>query len=134
NQFGELLARAPQFVETLFVVDLDLPAAGSTFTGPALDMDVTRTTISTEPAPAFAKTEPTIAEPLPDEAEVYHAVVTGLRGYLRKNGIARVYIGLSGGIDSSLTAAVACDAIGAENVYGISNPSAWSSEHSQTDA
>jgi NAD+ synthase (glutamine-hydrolysing) len=95
---------------------------------------VTRRTISTEPAPAFEPAEPTIAEPLSDEAEVYHAVVTGLRGYLRKNGIARVYLGLSGGIDSSLTAAIACDAIGAKNVYGISNPSAFSSEHSKTDA
>jgi NAD+ synthase (glutamine-hydrolysing) len=134
NEHGELLARAPQFVETLFVVDLDLPAASSNFTGPALDMTVTRSTLSTEPAPAIQATEPTVAEPLSDEAEVYHALVTGLRGYLRKNGIARVYLGLSGGIDSSLTAAIACDAIGAENVYGISNPSAFSTEHSKTDA
>ena len=67
-------------------------------------------------------------------AEVYLALVMGLRDYCRKNGIQQVFLGLSGGIDSTLVAAIACDAIGAENVYGISNPSAYSSEHSKTDA
>ncbi len=67
-------------------------------------------------------------------AEVYLALEMGLRDYCRKNGIERVYLGLSGGIDSTLVATLACDAIGADNVYGISNPSAYSSEHSRTDA
>jgi NAD+ synthase (glutamine-hydrolysing) len=67
-------------------------------------------------------------------AEIYLALVMGLRDYCNKNGITRVFLGLSGGIDSSLVATLACDAIGAENVYGISNPSDYSSEHSKTDA
>src|SRR5690606_36599278 len=68
------------------------------------------------------------------EEEVYSALVLGLRDYCRKNGIERVYLGLSGGIDSTLVATIASDAIGPENVYGISNPSAYSTEHSKTDA
>jgi len=131
---GALIARAPQFVETLFVVDLDLPAASGDFAGPTHGMTIERTVITTDPVPPFAPAAPTVADPLPDEAEVYHAIVTGLRAYLTKNGIERVYLGVSGGIDSTLTAAIACDAIGAENVYGVSNPSAYSSEHSKSDA
>ena len=60
--------------------------------------------------------------------------MTGLRDYVVKNGFRTVLLGLSGGIDSSLTAAIACDAIGADNVYGVSNPSEYSSEGSKTDA
>jgi NAD+ synthase (glutamine-hydrolysing) len=131
---GSLIARAPQFVETLFVVDLELPAATGEFVGDTHGMTIERLTVSTEPVPSYDLLAPEIAPPLPDEAEAYHAVVTGLRGYLRKNRIERVYLGLSGGIDSSLTAAIACDAIGAANVYGISNPSIYSTEHSKSDA
>ena len=58
----------------------------------------------------------------------------GLRDYCHKNGIERVYLGLSGGIDSTLVATLACDALGADHVFGISNPSAYSSEHSKSDA
>jgi NAD+ synthase (glutamine-hydrolysing) len=97
-------------------------------------MTIERLMVSTEPVPSYEMLTPEIAPPLSDEAEAYHAVVTGLRGYLRKNRIERVYLGLSGGIDSSLTAAIACDAIGAANVYGISNPSIYSTEHSRSDA
>ncbi len=68
------------------------------------------------------------------EAEVYGALVVGLRDYVRKNGFASVILGLSGGIDSALVAAIACDAVGAANVHGVSLPSAYSSEHSRTDA
>lgn len=131
---GSLIARAPQFVETLFVVDLELPAGTGEFVGDTHGMTIERLTVSTEPVPSYDLLTPEIAPPLPDEAEAYHAVVTGLRGYLRKNRIERVYLGLSGGIDSSLTAAIACDAIGAANVYGISNPSIYSTEHSKSDA
>jgi NAD+ synthase (glutamine-hydrolysing) len=61
-------------------------------------------------------------------------VVTGLRDYVRKNGFRSVVLGLSGGIDSAVAATVACDAIGAANVYGVSMPSTYSSEHSRSDA
>lgn len=71
----------------------------------------------------------------PDECEaVYEALVLGTRDYIRKCGFQRVLIGLSGGIDSSLTAAIAVDAVGAENVTGIGMPGPFSSEHSITDA
>ncbi|GAA3236687.1 hypothetical protein GCM10020256_55530 [Streptomyces thermocoprophilus] len=69
-----------------------------------------------------------------DEEEVYSALVVGLRAYVRKNGFRSVLIGLSGGIDSALVAAIACDAVGPENVYGVSMPSKYSSEHSRGDA
>src|SRR5690606_5591264 len=61
-------------------------------------------------------------------------LVTGLRDYVRKNGFESVVLGLSGGIDSALTAVVACDAIGPSNVYAVSMPSRYSSDHSRTDA
>ncbi len=72
---------------------------------------------------------------LPDECEaVYQALVLGTRDYVRKCGFSKVLIGLSGGIDSSLTAAVAVEALGAENVIGVSMPGPYSSEGSVTDA
>jgi NAD+ synthase/NAD+ synthase (glutamine-hydrolysing) len=69
-----------------------------------------------------------------EEASAYAALVLGTRDYVRKCGFQRVVIGLSGGIDSALTAAIAVDALGAENVTGIAMPSQYSSEHSVTDA
>lgn len=71
---------------------------------------------------------------LSDEAEIWAALVSGTQAYVRKNGFRSVLIGLSGGIDSALVAAVAVDAIGAENVYCVSMPSRYSSEHSKDDA
>jgi len=105
---GTVLTRAPQFVEHLLVWDLlgddDAPA-----TGP-------------------------VAPPLAPDEEVYRALVTGLRGYVTKNGFRSVVFGMSGGIDSALVAAIAADAIGGENVVGVSMPSVYSSEHSLSDA
>jgi NAD+ synthase/NAD+ synthase (glutamine-hydrolysing) len=74
-------------------------------------------------------------EDLPDECEAaYEALVLGTRDYIRKCGFSRVLIGLSGGIDSSLTAAIAVDAVGRENVTGVAMPGPYSSDHSLTDA
>jgi NAD+ synthase (glutamine-hydrolysing) len=73
-------------------------------------------------------------ERLDDLAETYAAITLGLRDYVRKNGFGSVLFGLSGGIDSALVAAVAVDALGPDHVFAVSNPSAWSSEHSKTDA
>ena len=74
-------------------------------------------------------------ESLPDECEaVYEALVLGTRDYIRKCGFSRVLIGLSGGIDSSLTAVIAVDAVGRDNVVGVSMPGPYSSEHSRSDA
>jgi NAD+ synthase (glutamine-hydrolysing) len=71
---------------------------------------------------------------LDGDAEVYAALVLGLRDYVRKNGMRSVVLGLSGGIDSALVAAIACDAVGPQHVVGVSMPSGYSSEHSKDDA
>jgi NAD+ synthase (glutamine-hydrolysing) len=138
---GALVGRAPQFEDGCLTVDLDLPAA--TGTGPAAgepsteraaDYLVRRSVVSTEPLPPYAPEPAGVAPRLSDQGEVYAAVVTGLRDYVRKNGFRSVVLGLSGGIDSALAAAVACDAIGALNVSGVSMPSGYSSAHSKSDA
>ncbi|MFD8807579.1 NAD+ synthase [Streptomyces sp. NPDC059597] len=134
---GEVVARAPQFEETLLLLDLDLPAADADAPAGVVDdgLRIDRVVLSEDPVPAYEPEFPGgHAEHLDDDAEVYGALVTGLRAYVVKNGFRSVLIGLSGGIDSALVAAIACDAIGAENVYGISMPSKYSSEHSRGDA
>ncbi|HYJ76978.1 MAG TPA: NAD+ synthase [Actinomycetes bacterium] len=131
---GEVLARAPQFEESLLVVDLDLPAA-TTDAGTARGEHVERLTVSTEPSHTEGQLVAGVVAPrMSDEAEVYGALVLGLRDYVHKNGFRSVVLGLSGGIDSALTAAIACDALGAANVYGVSMPSSYSSDHSRSDA
>ncbi|WP_149182039.1 NAD+ synthase [Streptomyces sp. TRM49041] len=134
---GEVVARAPQFAEGSVVLDLDLPAAAAEPVTGLLDdgLRVERVVLSEEPLPAY---EPELtggyADRLDDDEEVYTALVVGLRAYAAKNGFRSVLIGLSGGIDSALVAAIACDALGAQNVYGVSMPSKYSSEHSKGDA
>jgi NAD+ synthase (glutamine-hydrolysing) len=142
---GELLARGPQFEEALVVADLELPIAGEIgFDGEAVDAgDGTVITIERVTLPAMAA-PPATADPvedggpfwprLSDPAEVYAALVTGVRDYVRKNGFRSVILGLSGGIDSALTATIAADAIGADNVHVVLMPSGYSSDHSVSDA
>ncbi|MFE1259135.1 NAD+ synthase [Streptomyces albogriseolus] len=134
---GEVIARAPQFSETCLLVDLDLPAAVADAPEGVVDdgLRIERVVLSEDPVPAY-EPEHTggYAERLDDDAEVYSALVAGLRAYVRKNGFRSVLIGLSGGIDSALVAAIACDAVGPENVYGVSMPSKYSSDHSRSDA
>ncbi len=138
---GELLARAPQFGEQLVVLDLDLPGGSARAVGRYAGLDVARVVLTEDPLPAYcpapappAAEAPPIAEALSDEAEVWRALVTGLGDYARKNGFRSVVLGLSGGIDSAVCAALAVDALGADAVYGVSMPSSCSSEHSRTDA
>ncbi|MEU0603293.1 NAD+ synthase [Streptomyces sp. NPDC006393] len=134
---GEVIARAPQFTENCVVLDLDLPAAAPDAPEGVVDdgLRVERVVLSEEPlAPYGPEHTGGYADRLDDDEEVYTALVVGLRAYVRKNGFRSVLIGLSGGIDSALVAAIACDAVGAENVYGISMPSKYSSEHSKDDA
>ncbi|HVE26323.1 MAG TPA: NAD+ synthase [Sporichthya sp.] len=132
---GDVLARAPQFTEAILLVDLDLPAgAAEPVDLRAGDVTVERSLISGEPLPARTPAPSVVGPRLSTEEEVYAALVTGLGDYVRKNGFRSVTLGLSGGIDSALTAAIACDAIGAANVYGVSMPSRYSSEHSRSDA
>ena len=134
---GDLVARAKQFEEDLLVVDLDVRA---TFRKRLLDprgrargahlpeISVSDAHLASRAAPA--RLEP----PLPPVHEVYEALVLGTRDYVRKNGFADVHIGLSGGVDSALVAAIAVDALGAEHVTGVLMPSRFSTDHSVTDA
>jgi NAD+ synthase (glutamine-hydrolysing) len=134
---GTLLARAPQYEQALLVVDLDLPADRGTVTGEVLGMTVERYDLpglADEPVPAYRPAPAPVAERLADEEEVWQALATGTRDYVEKNGFRSVVIGLSGGIDSAVTATVATDALGAPRVHGVSMPSSYSSEHSQSDA
>ncbi|BFU46188.1 NAD+ synthase [Krasilnikovia sp. MM14-A1004] len=152
---GELLARSPQFVEDLLVHDLELPAADETpnveGAGPELtrrsgeslhgeqtrdeDLAIERITLTGAPRPVTGdRVVGGVAERIGDEAEIWSALTLGLRDYVEKNGFRSVVLGLSGGIDSAVVAAIAVDAIGPQRVFGVSMPSAFSSGHSRDDA
>ncbi|MFI1680424.1 MULTISPECIES: NAD+ synthase [unclassified Streptomyces] len=134
---GEVIARAPQFAEGCIVLDLELPAAAPVPPSGVVDdgLRIEHVTLSEEPLPTYeGELTGGYAERLDDDEEVYSALVVGLRAYAAKNGFSSVLIGLSGGIDSALTAAIACDALGAQNVYGVAMPSRYSSDHSIGDA
>jgi NAD+ synthase (glutamine-hydrolysing) len=121
---ASLLARTTQFDEQLIVVDLDCVEGSS-------QPDVV---ISEEAAVHSDVLESPIATPLSDEAEMWQGLVMGLRDYVGKNGFRSVVLGLSGGIDSALVAAIAIDALGAKRVNGVAMPSKYSSAHSVEDA
>jgi NAD+ synthase (glutamine-hydrolysing) len=121
---GKVLARTAQFDDQLIVVDIECAEGSSR-------PDVV---ISEEPTTHASPTNSTIATPLSDEAEMWQALVMGLRDYVGKNGFRSVVLGLSGGIDSALVAAIAIDALGAKRVNGVAMPSKYSSGHSVEDA
>ena len=121
---GELIARAPQFDDGLMIVDLDAKALTS----------VPDFVISEERIGGYLKINHGIAPRLEIEGEIWQALVVGLRDYVQKNGFPSVILGLSGGIDSAVTAAIAADAIGAKSVFGVAMPSNYSSGHSLSDA
>jgi NAD+ synthase (glutamine-hydrolysing) len=136
---GTLLARAPQFEEGLLVADLALPAAsddrhGVVDTGDGTRMSVERVTVSSAPLPDWDLLASGIAPRLDDHAEIWRALVTGTRDYVRKNGFRSVVLGLSGGIDSALVAVLASDALGPDAVHAVGMPSRYSSEGSLSDA
>jgi len=155
---GALIARGPQFEEALVVADLDLPAAPARETadepvdaGDGSVITVKRVTLPVSgPVGSMGMEEasevagvPEVERPegaglfwprLSDPAEVYAALVTGVRDYVRKNGFRSVILALSGGIDSALTATIAADAVGPSNVHVVLMPSRYSSDHSITDA
>ncbi len=120
---GEIIARAGAFREELLVVDIEAKAGAA---GVAMSM--------TPLANRGELLVPRLANPSSDVAEVYDALVTGTRDYLRKNGFRSAVIALSGGVDSSLVAAIAVDAVGSAAVKGYALPSRYSSEHSLSDA
>ncbi|CAB4546479.1 unannotated protein [freshwater metagenome] len=112
---GVLLARASRFVEDLCIVDIDIANADLATERPSID-------------------QTGIAETLTEEAEVWNALVLATRDFVIKNRFSDVVIGLSGGVDSALVAAIAADAVGPEHVHGVLMPSRYSSDHSISDA
>jgi NAD+ synthase (glutamine-hydrolysing) len=121
---GSVLARTPQFDDQLIVVDIECAAGSSR-------PDVV---ISEEPTSLTDSAAPAVATRLSNEGEMWQALVMGLRDYVGKNGFRSVVLGLSGGIDSALVAAIAIDALGAKRVNGVAMPSKYSSGHSVEDA
>ncbi len=123
---GELVARAGQFVEQVHVADFEVNE----------QQPVTLPLIEVTTRPSVSRTGlPTVLEPVLEPLEeIWHALVLGARDYVRNNGFTEVCFGLSGGIDSALTAAIAADALGPENVHAIMMPSRYSSDHSLTDS
>jgi NAD+ synthase (glutamine-hydrolysing) len=144
DERGELVVRGKQFEEDLVVADLDV---GSVFRQRLHDPRRRKEKLAADVGKVSRITLPEVKSqeeklPLPARrterldslAEIYQALVLGTRDYVRKNGFQKVVIGLSGGIDSSLTAAIAVDALGKENVVGAFMPSRYSSEESREDA
>ena len=141
DERGEVVARGAQFEEDLIVADVDV---GSVFRQRLHDprlrkekvADVRRTALPPLKQQTLRSDlpGPHIVEPLPRLEEVYGALVLGTRDYVHKNGFQRAVIGLSGGVDSSLVACVAADALGPENVTGVAMPSRYSADFSETDA
>ena len=121
---GAVIARTAQFDDQLIVVDIECAEGSSR-------PDVV---ISEEQTSHADSAAPTVATRLSNEAEMWQGLVMGLRDYVGKNGFKSVVLGLSGGIDSALVAAIAIDALGAKRVNGVAMPSKYSSSHSVEDA
>lgn len=138
---GSVLGRAPAFEEAVMWVELEPSTTlHHRYLDPrwrlgAIRQDVERVAITTPAQPERPSAPATLlAEPLAEEAELYRALVLGVRDYIGKNRFGDVLIGLSGGIDSSLTAAIAVDALGRERVHGVLMPSRITSSESRVDA
>ena len=132
SKTGDVIERALQFEVDMLIADLEIAPAGTSTTlakGEAVTVIPNAAVSSDKPALTVGS-----RKRLDPIAEVYSALVVSLRDYVQKNGFKSIALGLSGGIDSALVAAIAADAIGASNVYGVSMPSKYSSGHSKTDA
>ena len=142
DEEGDVVARAPSFEEALLVVDID----ASTAIGRRL-VDARRRALAREqevPDPPVidlgearaqsGPAKPVVAEPLDDLEQMRLALELGLRDYVEKNGFADIVVGVSGGIDSALTLALAVEALGPERVHAVSMPSRYSSEATRRDA
>jgi NAD+ synthase (glutamine-hydrolysing) len=121
---GSVIARAPQFEDGIALVDIDVATQTS-----SPDVVISEDEVSIDRALI-----PGVAVRLDDREEIWQAIVVGLRDYVEKNGFRSVVVGLSGGIDSALVAALAVDALGAKRVNGVAMPSKYSSDHSISDA
>jgi NAD+ synthase (glutamine-hydrolysing) len=140
---GELIARAASFEEELLVVDLDPVSSVGRRLRDVRRRALARERVGVAPPeelvldptrPQAEPLQPEPAAPLDDLEQMRLALELGLRDYVRKNGFGDVVIGLSGGIDSALTAAIAVGALGADRVHGASMPSRFSSEGTRSDA
>ena len=135
---GGLLARSQQFVEDLLIVDVAIPPVYRKRLldprGRATDSPLPVVEVTESPVVQAESQPPCVHDLLDADAELYDALVLGTRDYCHKNGFSDVVIGLSGGIDSTIVAAIAADALGPEHVHGVSMPSRYSSEHSRSDA
>jgi NAD+ synthase (glutamine-hydrolysing) len=143
NERAECVARGRAFAEDFVVADVDLDAVFHARLRDARRRQekfgaheaTTRVVLPALPTPAAVPAiTPTIVEPLGRVDEVFQALVVGTRDYVQKSGFKRVVIGLSGGIDSALVAAVAVEALGRENVVGVTMPSPYSSAGTRSDA
>ena len=130
---GRLLARAAQFEEEMLICDVELaPAPGAQAREGAVEL---LTSVDAELAVSSAPKHPRVAELLaPREAEIYAALICGLRAYVNKNGFEHAVLGLSGGVDSAFVATIASDALGPERVSAVVMPSGFSSAETQDDA
>jgi NAD+ synthase (glutamine-hydrolysing) len=146
NMNGELVARGPAFEEALIITDLEMDSVFRSRLRDPRPRKENPTILQEIGAPRVISVSgfrqqnrpalPAIGQVhcMDDVEEVYHALVLGTRDYVRKTGFSKALIGLSGGIDSALTAAIAVDALGRENVVGVGMPSRYSSEGSISDA
>jgi len=134
NDDGDVIASLPQFVEDMLIADLPLAANGkrrkTSRKGAAAACIVLRTLPDEKPAIP----PPAVAPVLSDEDEVLKALVCGTRDYLHKNSFSKALVGVSGGIDSALTAAIAAEALGQKNLTGLVMPGPFSSRETQSDA
>ena len=144
DQSGELLSSAGTFEEDLLVVDLDLdqvflhklhdPRRRKEKLVPPAEGKLRRISLSPLRKRMKASIPQRTSEPLGRLEEIYRALILGTGDYIRKNGFQKVTLGLSGGIDSALTAAIAVDALGNDGVVGVAMPSRYSSRESMEDA
>ena len=135
---GELVARAPLFVEDLLITDLVIePVYRKRLLDPRgrrTEVTMPLVQVSDVPIVQAESMPPRVAPRLSDDAELYEALVVGTRDYVHKNEFTDIVVGLSGGIDSTIVACIAADALGAQHVHGVSMPSRYSSGGSRTDA
>ena len=140
---SQLVTRGPAFQEFLLITDLEFPGdAAQPKQGPPSAVATLQEvgapkTVTVSEVASVSKTplvEPQITTPMEEAEEVYRALVLGTRDYLRKSGFSKVLVGLSGGVDSAFTATIAVDALGKENVVGITMPSRFSSQGSISDS
>ena len=134
NASGKVLARAHQFVEQTLLVDIDVKDSTTNGSQVGPGVVVVEAGAGNPQRSTRAKVSPEIAPQLDINEQIWDALVLGMRDYVEKNGFRSVILGLSGGIDSAVCAALAVDAIGPDRVFGVSMPSNYSSDHSRSDA